>query len=249
MLKKFFFKDNLKDIIIPKSKSQLMKEDFDNILQFADQVIESANENLLYDKVLDYSEHPIKDVMRILGRNVQSKYMSNLLMKADNRLEDIDTHLVFFSEFDVINSNGKTFKDVMIEKDNNIKINLCKDIIFPWPWSRERFVDCIASIGKGRFNGEWQQDNSNHYVVLWLPIGIAWVHGGNHSISTGIIQGVGSLVPKEVYDISEVYKYVYCDGLHYRRKENDSIICAVKNVEIAGIFEIGRKMIEYNIMA
>ena len=89
----------------------------------------------------------------------------------------------------------------------------------PWPWEKNRLVSSISSIGKGRLWGEWQQDNLNHLVELWLPMGIAWVHGGNHSIATGIIQGHGQIKPEYIYDISEIYNFVYCDGLFYRRKE------------------------------
>ena len=78
-------------------------------------------------------------------------------------------------------------------------------------------------------------------------MGIAWVYGGNHSISVGIIQGKGSIKPKAVYDISDVYNYVHCDGINYYRKEDGFIISSVKNAEIAAIFEIGRLMEENSI--
>jgi hypothetical protein len=73
-------------------------------------------------------------------------------------------------------------------------------------------------------------------------MGIAWVGSGNHSISAGIIQGKCHIIPENVYDISNVYEYVYCDGVNYYRKEDSSIISPVTNAEFAVIFEIGRIM-------
>ena len=105
----------------------------------------------------------------------------------------------------------------------------------------------MALIGQGRRLKQWRQDDNNHHVELWLPMGIAWVYGGNHSISAGIIQGRGEIIPRHVYDISEVYDYVYCDGVNYYRKEDGSIISPVLNAEFAAIFEIGRIMAEHSI--
>lgn len=102
-------------------------------------------------------------------------------------------------------------------------ISLNRDLVLPWSWKKPRSVTCIAEIGKGRRSGEWRQDHNNHYVNLWLPMGIAWVGSGNHSISAGIIQGEGHITPENVYDISNVYEYVYCDGVNYYRKEDGSI--------------------------
>jgi sulfite reductase beta subunit-like hemoprotein len=78
-------------------------------------------------------------------------------------------------------------------------------------------------------------------------MGIGWVHGGNHSIATGIVQGEGEITPDSVYDISEVYQYVYTDGEYYITKEDNGVISDVPNVEFAAIFEIGRLMNERSI--
>jgi len=96
--------------------------------------------------------------------------------------------------------------------------------VLPWSWKKLRLVTCIAQIGEGRPRGQWHQYQNNHYVDLWLSMGVAWVYGGNHSISAGIIQGKGEIIPRYVYDISDVYDYVYCDGVNYYRKEDGSII-------------------------
>ena len=45
-------------------------------------------------------------------------------------------------------------------------MELNKDLILPWPWERNRLINSIASMGKGRLWGEWEQDNRNHSVTL-----------------------------------------------------------------------------------
>jgi len=89
--------------------------------------------------------------------------------------------------------------------------------------------------------GPWKAE-LNHQVILWEPIRVGWVHGGNHSIAVGILLGRGTIPPQCTYDISPLYRYVTCDGEVYRRKSDGAIISEVASVEFAAIFEIGRLM-------
>jgi len=114
-------------------------------------------------------------------------------------------------------------------------------LVLPWPWHRKRLINAVSRIGKGREWGSWKQD-SNHGIELWLPLGIAWVHSGNHSIATGIIQCSGTVKPNRVYDISKIYDYVHCNGKDFIDAQSNEIIASVENVEFAAIFEIGRLM-------
>lgn len=196
-------------------------------------------------------QHPIYDLIRILGRGIQTDYMKHLLycgMNYDKKVPDLDWELVGFGEQECVYlSNNKfiAFRDLKKEVKTSKKIKLSTDLILPWPWNRERLQTCISNIGEGREWGKWIQDYDNHSVEVWLPMGVAWVYGGNHSISIGIIQG-GEIEPEHYYDISDVYKYVRCNGIDYRRINDDVIIAPVRNVDYAAIFEIGRLLRERN---
>ena len=109
-------------------------------------------------------------------------------------------------------------------------------------------ICCPASPEEPKNWGSWRQD-WNHDIEYWLPLGIGWVKGGNHSITSGIIQGEGTIIIEEVYDISAVYQHVICDGDTFRRQHDGSKIASVKNVEFAGIFEIGRLMLQNGVSA
>ncbi len=135
-----------------------------------------------------------------------------------------------------LTSDGKSVRDLKRKVDLDRRIHLERDLLLPCPWKRSRLIDFFATIGKGRLNGAWEQDCDNHFVELWLPMGIAWVHGGNHSIATGIVQVEGEIISDSVYDISEVYKYVYTDGEYYISKEDNGIVSDVPNVEFCRNF-------------
>ena len=249
-----------------KLKSEANKRSFDNVLQAShlsneekfNNILGFANEILIDEHAYYGREHPIYNLIYILGRGIQSDYMKYLLYydleveshgvpRLDWNYVGFDMNANFIGDNDKIISFHDLKKEVICIK----KINLSRDLILPWPWKGSRLVSTISNIGKRRSWGEWKQDYLNHYVEVWIPIGIAWVNGGNHSIAIGIIQG-GELQPTNYYNISEMYKHIRCDGKNFiRTKTNwlikDEILGPVTNVEFAAIFEIGRLLVEKKI--
>ena len=223
-------------------------EEFNNIMDFANSVLKEFNTRKQYGyNEIEVKENPLIDVIRVLGKKLQTEYLTYLLSTEEVSTKDnIVARRVMFETFTPINENGLKLDSLMKEIQSDKKIFLNKDVVLPWAWERTRLINCIARIGEGRHCGKWEQDN-NHTTELWLPMGITWVSSGNHSISTGIIQGDGVLAPTKIYDMSQIYDYIYCDGIYYRLKFDNSIFQSVSNVEFAAIFEIGRLMIENNI--
>lgn len=226
-----------------------IKSNFDSIMAFSKSVLDEAMDvKASEDCVYEETEHPLIDVVRLIGRQLQTQYLKNLLYPKDEALIPIlSPQEVLFDPLARISKDGIRWEDVMREVKTKKVISLNRDLVLPWSWKKSRLVTCIAHIGEGRRRGKWSQDHLNHFVDLWLPMGIAWVNSGNHSISAGIIQGRGNIIPKHVYDISDVYEYVTCDGVHFYRKEDGSIISPVVNAEFAAIFEIGRIMSDHYI--
>jgi hypothetical protein len=243
------FKNLLKKVDVGKRELELQGEKFEKIMAFAKSVLDKSLENQKNYKQFNSkgNEHPILDVIRLIGKNTQTNYLTNLLYCEDETyLPSLFPDILFFESKDILHLPDQTFSDFKLEKNNSKELFLNKDLILPWAWKRQRLVKTICNIGNDRMWGEWRQDG-NHYVELWLPLGIGWVYGGNHSIATGILQGTGSIIPTQTYDISTVYDFVYTDGRYYYRKEDNSIICPVKDVEFSAIFEIGRMMKEHSI--
>ncbi|KEF39989.1 hypothetical protein M670_01013 [Schinkia azotoformans MEV2011] len=197
------------------------KEAYNNILSFADSVLKNTEEQKQTYKQF-YSkgnQHPILDVVRLLGRNVQTKYLTSLLYHEDETsLPSLFPDTVYFETTTSLTTDGRKYFDLIKEVKTTKEIDLSKDLVLPWPWQRDRLINTICRIGEDRIWGTWKQGIHNHDVQLWLPLGICWVSGGNHSIASGILQGQGRLLPKETYDISELYEYIYTDGINYYRK-------------------------------
>lgn len=216
---------------------------FNNIIDFAKAVIKEVDQS---SKDHEYTrEHPVLDVIRLIGRKIQFEYMWNFVLTGENFFQ-IHPDMFLFDYSEPISRNGKSLRDVRREVKFNRNVLLSRDVVLPWPWNKTSLRTCISHLGEGRPWGAWKQEQ-NHRIELWLPIGVAWVLNGNHSIATGIIQGTGEIQPEIVYDIGEIYDYVVTDGRHYFRKDDGSIIAPVNSIEFAAIFEIGRLMREKGI--
>lgn len=219
------------------------KQKYDNIMNFAHQIINES-------KGMTYKEHPILDFIKILGRRIQADYMGYLLYsgKDENQIRDLEAQEILFKLNSLLDKNGNfiNVNNIIETKKIDKKVNLSKDLVLPWPWKKERIQNCILKIGEGREWGKWKPDYSNHCIEVWLPMGIVWVHGGNHSITLGIIQG-GELKPYKYSDISKLYDYIKCDGENFIEINTGNYISRVKSPEFAAIFEIGRLMSENGI--
>lgn len=120
-----------------------------------------------------------------------------------------------------------------------LAVRLASDPVLPTAWERGRFVSAITNIGEGRPHGAWAQD-LNHQVSVWLPWNIAFVTGGNHSITAGVLRGEGIVTATEVIDVSPIFDLVECDGRTFRRKDTGKVVAKVEDHRRAAVFEIGR---------
>jgi len=213
------------------------KVQFDSSIFMANQIAQQNPEALV-------------DLVKLIGKPYQTKYISHVVMKGFNemsKISNLNEYLVLFPK----NSDyaWELYSLITKVEDYNRPLELKSDLIFPWPWNKDRIKDTLSFIGKGRKAGIWKEDTLNHSIVFWLPMGIGWVRGGNHSIANGIINGEGIIQNYDAYDISEMYKYIYCDGEYFYKKKDNSKLFPVQSIEFACIFEIGRIMHENNISA
>ncbi|MCM3730115.1 hypothetical protein M3196_00335 [Fictibacillus nanhaiensis] len=237
-----FFKLKKNPEKIQRGTKLTQQQEFNNIMKFAEEIFQESDWN-----ESSGAKHPIFEVIYILGRKIQSDYMVNLLKVEDeSNLKSILPPFMF-EKNTMLTQDGRQFSDLISTLDIKRKANLRNDTVLPWAWKRQRLIKAITNIGQCRKLGPWKEDELNHSLELWLPIGLYWVWSGNHSLSVGILQGNGTISTEAVNDISEIYNYVTCDGMYYFREFDKSIIGEVKNIEIAAIFEIGRLMTKHNI--
>ncbi|WP_144030062.1 DUF6710 family protein [Burkholderia sp. AU16741] len=208
------------------------KTSFENIIDMA-HFVADKNPGALYDLV------------KLILRPIQAEAMLGVVENAEHEAPaDIEGPTFFFTD-----NNFRT--DELYERElsnEQFRIRLSTDVVLPWPWNRQRIANTLSSIGTGKAAGPWEQDFKNHCVLLWLPWGIAFVAGGNHSLTAGIVSGEGELVPEAVYDMSAMLDRVHCDGRHYHEVATGRKIAPVSNPRIAAVFEIGRLMMAHGVV-
>lgn len=185
-------------------------------------------------RIADINPHALLDFVRLVGRKVQSEFMSKAIY------DGVDGENLLWAEpGELWWGQSEMFCDFKKQVAPARLIWLKHDLILPWPWKAHRIIKNLCSIGPHRVEGTWQE-RYNHRVEMWLPWEIVWVHSGNHSIVVGITQGEGTIQNYNAFDLSQVFDFAYSDGLNFYRIEKNSILAPVTNVEFAAIFEIGR---------
>lgn len=223
--------------LFKKNVSEIDADDLNAIR--LDKVLTIANQ------IIKTNPSAIKEFIGLLGRKYQSEHMVKAVSAADeHKVPHLEARVVWFSEFTPLNSNGDTLFSIKKKLNVDNKLKLSCSMILPWPWHMDRVVKNLSYIGTNKVSGAWLQDD-NHKVELWLPFCLGWVHGGNHSIASGILQGEGEIMPTSVYDISSVFDLVKFDGNYFIRIEDGKRISdKVVDFEFASIFEVGRLVFE-----
>lgn len=126
--------------------------------------------------------------------------------------------------------------------DARSTVRLASDMVIPTMWSESSILNNLGAIGRGRVNGEFKQDGG-HSVTLMRPLNIAWVNSGNHSITQGILDGAGELIPSDVYDVSEIIKAVVFDGECWVCQRTGARMGSPTYVEFGWAWEIARSLI------
>lgn len=181
----------------------------------------------------------LHDLIRLLLRPLQAELMVDAAVKPAHHARQEIEQSRFFAEGCATHHFRE--RDYPTLSQMAFPIRLATDVVLPCPWFRSHLVAALASHGVGRARGVWRQDH-NHHLTLWLPWRIAFVTGGNHSITAGILAGEGELVPDEVYDLSGVFDRIRCDGRRYIDVNSGATIAKVANHRVAAVFEIGRMM-------
>ena len=177
----------------------------------------------------------LKELVRALLRPMQVEHLVAVAERGLHRapVEIRGDH--FF--FDLWGKAG--YQPTWIRPTPEVRLELSRDIVLPTPWHRHRYAEALGTIGGDKKQGGWRQD-INHRVSLWLPWGIAFVTGGNHSIAAGILAGEGSVTATEVMDACSVFETIACDGRAYRSTETGRTLAVVRDFRRAAVFEIGR---------
>lgn len=181
--------------------------------------------------------HPLLDFVRLIGKGLQAQYLTNILYYVDWP----DLPEAYFTEL----GWGMRFEEVYdcLKRVDSKPHRVCKDLLLPFPGSGQKLIRDMVHIGPGRKWGDWQQ-NMNHHIELWLPLGLGWVHSGEHSVTVALLQESSQVMAEDVFHMGPLLERFYCDGEFYRLQEDDSIAGPVHCLEMAVLFELGRLMLE-----
>ncbi len=127
-----------------------------------------------------------------------------------------------------------------------LQINLANNVVWPSPWKIDRFANAISRIGKDVEN-PFEFKDYNHFSFLMMPIGITFITNGNHSITSGVIKGEGTILVNEIKDISYHCEKYYFDGEYMRRITDNKKIYKIEQFECGVLFEISKLIRKNNI--
>lgn len=212
-------------------------------------------------RIAEINPRGLSDLVRAILRPLQSEYLLGVAERGQDAFENIES-MWFFGEAirdRLFSADGMSWRGESLPSQSFL-IKLASHIVLPWPWSMNSYVSAIATIGSGKTShnrqeasrrclresqGAWVQDD-NHRIELWLPWGIGFVNGGNHSITAGVLAGEGEVIPDKVYDMSFLLDDLHCDGRFFYDTNTGLVASAVKDARRAAVFEIGRMMREFD---
>lgn len=119
-------------------------------------------------------------------------------------------------------------------------LSLASDMVLPWPWSLQRFINNVSRIGS--YKGS---RGSRIIAIIMLSYGCLayWLCGWRKSFNNGWHSGRRrDANPEHVYDMSWLFELVRTDGNHWF--VDDHKVEAVKSGRSAAVFEIGRLLVE-----
>lgn len=204
----------------------------------------------LADELVARRPEALVELVALIGRRLQSTYLTGVLARPDEgeRVEEAGPSSLWFDDRLPLTPDGRKLDDLRISVAGEHIVNLATDFVLPWPWARGRLVGALSNIGAGRPWGPWRADE-NHSLLLWLPLGIAWVNGGNHSLAAGIARGEGRVAAEETWDMRAVHDHIACDGRRFARCHDGAYLGPVRDPYAAALFEIGRRMDAHGVTA
>ena len=222
--------------MIFSNKSRIRKEKLDSILSTTHELVKNSD---------------IKDVRRSpaysLVRAMTNYHLFDIVRELyeDENVTNVQSVFKDIGEY-ILNSRVLGNAESFDLGKSGIDIDLSKDAILVCAWNKKRFENALLTIGENVGNS-FEFDKINHMATYIYPIGVTVVYNGNHSIVSGVLKGEGTIQANQTYDLVPTYKYMYFDGVHFRCKDDGSILHKVGRFEIGALYEIGRIFAENGI--
>ena len=85
---------------------------------------------------------------------------------------------------------------------------LAWDPVVTQPWEEFRLWDALEKLSRGPAgpSERWRFDPPNHQILLWLPMRLAEVWNGMHTVAAGMLNNTGVVRARAIYDLSPLYE-------------------------------------------
>ncbi|MFH7043535.1 DUF6710 family protein [Paucibacter sp. JuS9] len=188
-------------------------------------------------------KHALRGLAVALSQVIRARALETLVMDAREFHKPAwDADDLLWDESLPLNSAGDTRASLTKKVSRTLSVELNDAIVFPSPWERWRLFKALQELGSKREWGPWRQDR-NHFGIAWKPWPIVWVSNGNHSTMAALIRGGGKFKCYEAHDFSLVLEAVGTDGVNWIRQDTGEVLAPVRSLPMAGIFEIGRRLL------
>lgn len=195
------------------------------------------------DTAESHGSKAVAGLTQALARIVQTEILQGLLFDAREHRTAPDSPESLLWDFSTpIREDRSTMMDLLRHETGDVSLDLAHSAVIPQPWERWRLARAFQNLGPSGIHGVWRQDDNTHAVV-WQPWPIAWIDNGNHSAMAAIVTHGGTLEVSESLDAKDLLLSVYTDGKDWIRVDNGQLIEPVRSLAMAGIFEIGRRLV------
>lgn len=190
-----------------------------------------------------HGSNAVAGLTQALARIVQAEILQGLVFDArPHRTAPDCPESLLWDPSTPVREDGATMKALLRHESGEVSLNLAHSAIIPQPWERWRLARALQNLGPTGKHGKWRQTDNTHAVV-WQPWPIAWIDNGNHSAMAAILTHGGTLEVSESLNAKDLLLAVYSDGKNWIRADNGEIIEPVRSLAMAGIFEIGRRLV------
>ena len=179
-----------------------------------------------------------------LARIIQANILGGLLLDArPGRTAPDSPDTLLWDASLKIKADGSTMKDLLRPSQKNAPLPMAHTAVIPQPWERWRLSRALQNLGQDGGWGKWRQ-TENTYSIGWRPWPVVWISNGNHTAMASILTHGGELEVSDWLDAEELLLSVTCNGTNWLRTDDGQTIAPVESLPMAGIFEIGRRLVK-----
>lgn len=195
------------------------------------------------DTAESHGSKAVAGLTQALARIVQAEILQGLLFDArEHRTAPNCPESLLWDLSTPIREDGATMKTLLRHEPGEMSLDLAHSAIIPQPRERWKLARALQNLGPTGKHGNWRQTDNTH-VVVWQPWPIAWIDNGNHSAMAAILTHGGTLEVSESLNAKELLLAVHSNGEYWIRVDNGEPIEPIRSLAMAGIFEIGRRLV------